>query len=95
MGIAMFVSSVMNIEVSIYIWVKSQFAHFPCAPIIASTYPKNQPLAYWVFKQRGQYRIFIKGGSSKDTNQSSHMTPDRIRALDEIGFEWNPPRRTK
>mmetsp|Transcript_10170 Transcript_10170/g.21758 ORF Transcript_10170/g.21758 Transcript_10170/m.21758 type:complete len:1030 (+) Transcript_10170:109-3198(+) len=62
---------------------------------VPSTYPKNQPLAYWVFKQRGQYRIFIKGGSSKDTNQSSHMTPDRIRALDEIGFEWNPPRRTK
>ncbi|KAL7505829.1 hypothetical protein ACHAXN_003267 [Cyclotella atomus] len=42
---------------------------------VPSTYPPNQPLAYWIFKQRGQYRIY------------SHMTPERIRMLDEIGFE--------
>ncbi|KAL7466132.1 hypothetical protein ACHAXS_006424 [Conticribra weissflogii] len=82
MGIAMFVSSVVNNKLLSEIW-------------LTSTYPKNQPLAYWVFKQRGQYRIYMKGELSNDIKQSSHMTPDRIRALDEIGFEWNPPRRTK
>ena len=62
---------------------------------VPSTYPTNQPLAYWVFKQRGQYRIwqkrdYVVPGEKK---QMCHMTADRIRKLDEIGFEWNPPRR--
>lgn len=62
---------------------------------VPSTYPKNQPLAYWVFKQRGQYRLYQKpeydlNGQKK---QTCHMTTDRIAKLDAIGFEWNPPRR--
>ena len=64
---------------------------------VPSTYPKNQPLAYWVFKQRGQFRIYQKRDYviPGEKRQTCHMTPDRIRKLDEIGFEWNPPRRIK
>lgn len=64
---------------------------------VPSTYPKNQPLAYWVFKQRGQYRIYQKGDyfMPGEKKQMCHMTPDRISKLDDIGFEWNPPRRIK
>ena len=64
---------------------------------VPSTYPKNQPLAYWVFKQRGQYRIYKKRDyvMPGEKKQMCHMTPDRISKLDAIGFEWNPPRRIK
>ena len=64
---------------------------------VPSTYPKNQPLAYWVFKQRGQYRIFQKKDYvvPGEKKQICHMTLQRIRALDELGFEWSPPRRLK
>jgi len=64
---------------------------------VPSTYPKNQPLAYWVFKQRGQFRIYSKRDYviPGEQKQTCHMTPDRISKLDDIGFEWNPPRRIK
>ncbi|KAL3758562.1 hypothetical protein ACHAWU_008316 [Discostella pseudostelligera] len=64
---------------------------------VPSTYPKNQPLAYWVFKQRGQYRIYMDRGPvvSGESAQICHMTPERIAKLDALGFEWNPPRRIK
>ena len=65
---------------------------------VPSTYPKNQPLAYWVFKQRGQYRIYMDRGpgtTSGESSQICHTTPERIAKLDALGFEWNPPRRIK
>ena len=79
---------------------------------VPSTYPKNQPLAYWVFKQRGQYRIYMEraqaqihglnekpqcshSSSMHERGQLCHMSPERIAQLNEIGFEWNPPRRIK
>jgi hypothetical protein len=64
---------------------------------VPSTYPKNQPLAYWVFKQRGQYRIYMDRGPglSGESAQICHMTPERVAKLDALGFEWNPIRRIK
>ena len=64
---------------------------------VPSTYPKNQPLAYWVFKQRGQFRLYMDRGNvmSNENTQICHMTPERIARLDALGFEWNPPRRIK
>jgi hypothetical protein len=73
---------------------KAEFGHTN----VPSTYPPNQPLAYWIFKQRGQYRIYMKNftsGMHDDDKPVCHMTPDRIRMLNEIGFDWNPPRRVK
>ena len=65
---------------------------------VPSTYPPNQPLAYWIFKQRGQYRIYLKNCMSRlpeDEKPVCHMTADRIRMLNDLGFEWNPPRRVR
>lgn len=56
---------------------------------VPSTWPENQPLAYWVFKQRGQYRMFHSGNN----NGRCNMTADRIAQLDMLGFEWSPSRR--
>mmetsp|Transcript_27802 Transcript_27802/g.43734 ORF Transcript_27802/g.43734 Transcript_27802/m.43734 type:complete len:752 (-) Transcript_27802:44-2299(-) len=56
---------------------------------VPSTWPENQPLAYWVFKQRGQYRMFHSGNS----NGRCNMTADRIGQLDVLEFEWAPTRR--
>merc|ERR1711957_52302 len=62
---------------------------------VPSTYPKNQPLANWVFKQRGQHRLYQKMGypTPGAKRHMCHMTTERIVMLDSIGFEWDPPRR--
>lgn len=60
---------------------------------VPSTWPANQPLAYWVFKQRGQYRMFKQGIESGKRNSRCNMTVDRIAQLDMIGFEWASTRR--
>ena len=65
---------------------------------VPSSYPQNQPLAYWVFKQRGQYRIYMKsvmGGLKKEDRPICHMTPERIMLLNQIGFDWNTQRRVE
>ena len=40
-------------------------------------------LAYWVKRQRVQYKKFIEG-------KSFHITQDRIDILNDIGFIWDP-----
>lgn len=61
------------------------------------TYPKNQPLAYWVFKQRGLYQIYMKRDyiAPGEKKQTCQITPEQIAQLDEIGFEWDSSRRIK
>jgi len=60
---------------------------------VPSTWSENQPLAYWVFKQRGQYRLFKQGLESGTPNSKCTITPDRIAQLDILGFEWAPTRK--
>ncbi len=48
---------------------------------VPSTYSRNPSLAVWVKCQRRQYKLF-EGG------ESSHLTPQRIRNLESIGFQW-------
>ncbi len=60
---------------------------------VPSTWSENQPLAYWVFKQRGQYRMFKQGLKSGNRNSRCNMTADRIAQLDILGFEWAPSRK--
>jgi Helicase associated domain len=70
---------------------KEEFGH--CN--VPSSWSKNQPLAYWVFKQRGQYRLFHENIVNGNSNNRCNMTEDRIAQLEELGFEWNPPRKSK
>ncbi|CAJ1954873.1 unnamed protein product [Cylindrotheca closterium] len=48
---------------------------------VSSSYPANPKLAVWVKCQRRQHKLF-------KLSKSSHMTPERIEALEEIGFKW-------
>jgi hypothetical protein len=43
----------------------------------------NPALAVWVGEQRYHYKKWIEGRTP------SSMTPERMRLLDEIGFDWN------
>ncbi|CAJ1952785.1 unnamed protein product [Cylindrotheca closterium] len=45
-------------------------------------YPTNPSLARWVKRQRYQYKIYPE-------SERSTMTPQRIRALESIGFIWD------
>jgi hypothetical protein len=49
-------------------------------------FPENQALAYWVDRQRSDYRNLAKGKSSK-------MTQERIAILKQVGFEWDCTQR--
>ena len=44
-------------------------------------YAQNKPLGTWVQTQRHQHGLLCKG-------KPSHMTTERIAALEKIGFEW-------
>jgi hypothetical protein len=58
---------------------------------VPSNYRANPQLASWVKCQRHQYKVRIEG---KASNRASNMTPQRIRDLEAVGFEWLP-RSTK
>jgi hypothetical protein len=50
--------------------------------LVPHTYNENLSLARWVKRQRYQYKLMLE-------SKSSTMTPDRVAALDEIGFVWD------
>merc|ERR1712150_12377 len=50
---------------------------------VPMNYPKNPKLASWVHHQRRQYKKMNEG-------KECHITRSRIRALESIGFKWNP-----
>lgn len=50
---------------------------------VPSNYDVNPKLGTWVHHQRRQYRKWQEG-------QPCHITPDRVRALVNIGFVWKP-----
>lgn len=50
--------------------------------LVPHTFKENLALARWVKRQRYQYKLMLE-------SKSSTMTPDRVKALDEIGFVWD------
>jgi hypothetical protein len=48
---------------------------------VPQTYKPNQPLARWVKRQRYQYKLMMD-------DMPSHMTEERVKALEDIGFVW-------
>ena len=51
--------------------------------VVPTTYKENPKLGTWVHHQRRQYKRAREG-------KASHMTQDRIKALDGLGFVWYP-----
>lgn len=49
--------------------------------IVNHIYPSNQKLSHWVKSQRRQYQLYRK-------KMPSHMTRERIRQLNQLGFVW-------
>jgi hypothetical protein len=50
--------------------------------LVPSKYSANPKLGRWVSKQRSMYRLCQEG-------KPSHITAERIRELESIGFKWN------
>ena len=49
--------------------------------LVPSYYPQQPKLSVWVKCQRRQYKLLCEG-------QPSHMTSERMRALELLGFQW-------
>jgi len=49
--------------------------------VVPTIFPLNQPLATWVKFQRRQYKLYQE-------NSPSYMTPERIKSLEDLDFEW-------
>eukprot|EP00980_Cylindrotheca_fusiformis_P005848 scaffold1228_cov119-Cylindrotheca_fusiformis.AAC.15 len=49
---------------------------------IQSSHPKYSQLSAWIKSQRRQYRALKAGG------EASHMSQERIEALESLGFKW-------
>ncbi|GFH61945.1 hypothetical protein CTEN210_18421 [Chaetoceros tenuissimus] len=50
-------------------------------------YEPNKALGTWVSAQRQQYKLWSKGSNAK-------ITEERVKQLDNIGFEWTPMKNT-
>lgn len=48
-------------------------------------YHENKPLGWWVCNQRSQFKRLRAGFSS-------HLTPERVQTLEDMGFLWEPER---
>ena len=56
---------------------------------VPSNFPANPQLSTWVKFQRRQYKALRNGGKAKNGGASGQsLTPVRIRALEELGFQW-------
>lgn len=56
---------------------------------VPSNYAANLQLSTWVKFQRRQYKALRNGGKPKTGGASGKsLTPVRIRALEELGFQW-------
>ena len=51
--------------------------------LVPQRYSKNKALGKWVDTQRTQYSLRNKG-------KHSHLTEERIKLLEDLGFEWSP-----
>mmetsp|Transcript_16950 Transcript_16950/g.37006 ORF Transcript_16950/g.37006 Transcript_16950/m.37006 type:complete len:330 (-) Transcript_16950:181-1170(-) len=50
--------------------------------LVPQLFPLNPPLGIWVNHQRTQYKLVRE-------NKPSYLTPERIRLLEALGFEWS------
>jgi hypothetical protein len=56
---------------------------------VPSSFPANPQLSTWVKFQRRQYKALCNGKQPKSGGANGQsLTPVRIRALEELGFQW-------
>ena len=53
---------------------------------VPNSWPENQPLSYWVSKQRQQYKLYGRQGAV-----TCHLTEERVNELNDVGFDWRYP----
>ena len=53
---------------------------------VPNSWPENQPLSYWVSKQRQQYKLYGRQGAV-----TCHLTEERVNELNDAGFDWRYP----
>ena len=56
--------------------------------IVPTNYSENPKLGTWVHHQRRQYKKFME-------KKPCHITNERIRALESLGFVWYPRERSR
>ena len=56
--------------------------------IVPTNFPANPKLGTWVHHQRRQYKKHKEG-------KSCHITDERVRALEDIGFVWYPREKAR
>jgi hypothetical protein len=56
--------------------------------VVPTNYAANPKLGTWVHHQRRQYKKFKEG-------KTCHITAERVRALESIGFVWYPRERSR
>ena len=79
MEIVWFLKSTLKIQGEIKVqFVYSQFSHSKLVPFYFTC---NFSLGIWVNKQRMEYKLL-------QDNDKSSMTPERLAALQSIGFVW-------
>ena len=61
--------------------VEYEAEHGNC--LVPQHYPDNKALGKWVGNQRTQYRLRREG-------KHSFLTEERIKLLEDLGFEWSP-----
>jgi len=52
------------------------------------SYQENPALGRWVHTQRHQYKLYVEKRNDGKRSSKSSMNPDRIKALEEVGFSW-------
>jgi hypothetical protein len=61
----------------------SEFRESHGSCVVPTSYTENSKLCTWVHHQRRQYKKFKEG-------KPCHITEERIRALETLGFVWYP-----
>ena len=69
-------------------------------PQVTIRYKKNKTLGKWCNNMREQYKVYMKRLKAKEEGDESAqharpkcpMTADRVRLLEEVGFQWSTDR---
>jgi hypothetical protein len=83
-------NSIAEMEFSAYLAQVRQFVSLHGHCVIPYRYPLNQKLSRWAKRQRYQYKLFMQIQNGVEVkNKTSSLNPERIAALNDLGFCWS------